>query len=143
MEEVSILTKLYLVFIDSFFAGLILPIRNESLIKAYVLNNTNGLFLACSISFFANVLGLYLNYLIGILFHIFSQKRNSSLTNGKFYVKVKSKFNSFFFIFLILSSYNIVGTFIPLIAGIVKYNYKKTLLLIAIGKLIMLTLLFI
>lgn len=143
MEEVFSTTKLYLIFVDSFFSGLILPIQNESLIKVYILNNSQGIFLACFVSFFAHTLGLYLNYLIGRLFHIFSQKRNSSLTNGKFYVKIKSKFNSFFFIFLILSSYNIVGTFIPLIAGIINYNYKKTLLLISIGKLIMILLFFI
>lgn len=139
-EQVSLIYQLYLIFVDSFLSGLILPVQNEYLVKAFVMNNS-GVFPALLVSFLGSVIGLYINYWIGFYFHYLSVKKNSSLVNGTTYKRMRGAVNNFFFVFLLLSSYNAVGTMLPLIAGIVKYDYKKTLLLIALGKVAMLVLL--
>ena len=118
-------------FIVAFLSGSLLPLGSEALF-VYDINAGFNIYLILLFASVGNTLGAVLNYYLGLKGEKFLIKKgylkDASLE------RAKSRFNKFGAIALLFSSLPIIGDPLTFVAGILEYNFKKFLLLVAISK---------
>ena len=125
-----------MVYLTLFFSALIsatlFPLGSEALL-IYDINEGYNLYLLLLFATLGNVLGSLINYFLGLKGEEFLI-RKKYLKEEKI-EKYKSFFNRYGAFTLLLSWAPIIGDPITFIAGILKYDWKKFLLLVTIAKL--------
>ena len=121
---------IYLFFI-SFLSATLLPLGSEGVLL-YQLSNGLNLYILFLSATFGNSLGSIVNYYLGLKGESFLVRKKivdtKSITNGKKYFNRYGKYS------LLLAWVPIIGDPITFIAGILKYDFKKFILLILISK---------
>jgi len=124
-----------LIYLTLFFSALIsatlFPLGSEALL-IYDIKEGYNLYLLLIFATVGNVLGSVINYYLGLKGEEFLVERNY-LKKEKI-VKYKTFFDKYGGYSLLLSWMPIIGDPITFIAGILKYNIKKFLLLVSIAK---------
>lgn len=124
-----------MIYITLFFSALIsatlFPMGSEALL-IYDITQGHNIYLLLLFATLGNVLGSLINYYLGLKGEEFLEKK-SLLKKDKIekYKKFFDKYGSFS---LLLSWVPIIGDPLTFIAGILKYNWKKFLLLVIIAK---------
>lgn len=124
-----------MVYLTLFFSALIsatlFPLGSEALL-IYDINEGYNLYLLLLFATLGNVLGSVINYFLGLKGEEFLIRKK--YLKEKKIEKYKSFFNKYGAYTLLLSWAPIIGDPITFIAGILKYDLKKFLLLVTIAK---------
>jgi len=121
---------LYL-FINSFISATLFPLGSEALLLYYLSNELNYIYLLIFASI-GNTMGSIMNYWFGIKGEEFLVNKN--MIKEKNIIKYKNYFDKYGAYTLLLSWMPIIGDGFTLIAGSLKYDIKKFIILVFIAK---------
>jgi membrane protein YqaA with SNARE-associated domain len=121
----------FILFCSAFLSATLFPFGSEALF-IYDIKNGYNIYLLLFFATFGNTLGSLVNYFLGKKGEEFLEKK--SLVKSKYITKSKNYFQKYGFLTLFLSWMPIIGDPITFIAGVLKYNFKKFLLIVTIAK---------
>ncbi len=123
----------FFLFVDSFFAALILPPRSEMVVKIMTSLHNFNLYLVFVLSYSASVLGSCANWWIGKYFN-FLRHTDFFIKREKEIAKSQQKWNKFLVWILLFSWLGVIGAPFAVMAGFFQSSFKKFLLLVMLGK---------
>jgi membrane protein YqaA with SNARE-associated domain len=121
----------FILFCSAFLSATLFPFGSEALF-IYDIKNGYNIYLLLFFATFGNTFGSVVNYFLGKKGEEFLEKK--SLVKSKYITKSKNYFQKYGFLTLFLSWMPIIGDPITFIAGVLKYNFKKFLLIVTIAK---------
>jgi len=121
---------LYL-FVNAFISATFFPLGSEALLLYYLSINFSFIYLLF-IASIGNTMGSILNYYFGLKGEEFLVKKN--MINKQNISKYKKYFDKYGSYTLLLSWMPIIGDAFTLIAGMLKYDIKKFVILVFIAK---------
>jgi membrane protein YqaA with SNARE-associated domain len=116
----------------AFISATLFPLGSEALFLYDLNNNYNPYLLLIFVSI-GNILGSILNYYLGLKGEEFLQ--NKRVINANKLSKAKKFFDKYAGYSLLLAWVPIIGDPLTFIAGILKYDIKKFILLVSISKI--------
>ena len=124
---------IYLIlFFSAFISATLFPLGSEALFIYDIKEGYNIYFLVI-VATIGNSLGSLLNYFLGLKGEEYLVEKK--LINEKVILKSKSYFDKYGSISLLFSWLPIIGDPITFVAGILKYDLKKFIVLVVIAKL--------
>ena len=124
---------IYLIlFFSAFISATLFPLGSEALLIYDIKEGYNIYFLVI-VATMGNSLGSLLNYFLGLKGEEYLVEKK--LINEKVILKSKSYFDKYGSISLLFSWLPIIGDPITFVAGILKYDLKKFIVLVVIAKL--------
>ena len=124
---------IYLIlFLSAFISATLFPLGSEALLIYDIKEGYNIYFLVI-VATIGNSLGSILNYFLGLKGEEYLVEKK--LINEKVILKSKSYFDKYGSISLLFSWLPIIGDPITFVAGILKYDLKKFIVLVVIAKL--------
>ncbi len=121
-------------FLASFLAATILPLSSEVVLVFLLLKSVNPIILI-SVATFGNVLGSFVNYLIGSFGSIFVIRKILKISEDDF-SKAMQRFKRHGVYSLFFAWVPIVGDPLTVVAGVLKINILLFFVLVTSGKLI-------
>ena len=121
-----------ILFVSAFISATLFPLGSEALLIYDIKEGYNMYFLVI-IATIGNSLGSLLNYFLGLKGEEYLVEKK--LINEKVILKSKSYFDKYGSISLLFSWLPIIGDPITFVAGILKYDLKKFIVLVVIAKL--------
>jgi membrane protein YqaA with SNARE-associated domain len=124
---------IYLIlFISAFVSATLFPLGSEALL-IYDIKEGYNIYLLVFVATIGNSLGSLLNYFLGLKGEEYLVEKK--LLNEKMIIKSKVYFDKYGSVCLLFSWLPIIGDPITFVAGILKYNLKKFIVLVVIAKL--------
>jgi len=120
-------------FFDSFFSALILPPRSEMVVHLMAIFSGYNLHLIFILAFIGSCLGSCVDWWIGKYFQ-FVKKTEFLKNKEKELLEAERKWNKFLVYILLLSWVSVIGNPFAVLAGFLKTDLKKFLILVVIGK---------
>ncbi len=120
-----------ILFVSAFISATLFPLGSEALLIYDVKEGYNIYFLL----FFAtigNSLGSILNYFLGLKGEEYLVEKK--ILNEKMILKLKTYFDKYGFVCLLFSWLPIIGDPLTFVAGILKYDLKKFIIIVTIAK---------
>ena len=121
-------------FFASFLAATILPLSSEVVLVFLLLKSINPIILI-SVATFGNVLGSFVNYLIGAWGSALIIKKFLKISEDDF-LKAKQRFKKYGVYSLFFAWVPIIGDPLTVVAGVLKINILLFIALVTSGKLI-------
>lgn len=118
-------------FFISFVSATLFPMGSEALL-VYNLNEKYNIFLLLLFATFGNVLGSCVNYYLGFKGEEYLERKN--LLKKEKIQKYKNLYGKYGAYSLLMSWAPIIGDPLTFIAGVLKYSFKKFLLLVFLAK---------
>ena len=122
-------------FFDSLISSVILPIRTETAVHVMSISGLYNNYLIFIIVSISSILGSIINWEIGQKL-IFLQKTKILIKYKTQIEEAEIKWNKYVIWMLLFSSLKILGNPLSLLAGFLRSNFKKFLVIIVIGKVI-------
>ena len=123
---------IYLIlFFSAFISATLFPFGSEALF-IYDINEGYNIYLLLFFATIGNSLGSIFNYFLGLKGEEYLI--NKKLLNEKYILKAKSYFDKYGAWSILFSWLPIIGDSITFVAGILKYDFKKFLILVIIAK---------
>ena len=124
---------IYLIlFLSAFISATLFPLGSEALLIYDIKEGYNIYFLVI-VATIGNSLGSLLNYFLGLKGEEYLVEKK--LINEKMIIKSKFYFDKYGSISLLFSWLPIIGDPVTFVAGILKYDLKKFIVLVVIAKL--------
>ena len=124
---------IYLVlFASALISATLFPLGSEALL-IYDIKEGYNLYLLIAVATIGNTLGSVINYFLGLKGEEYLISKN--FLKEKYIIKSKYYFDKYGSISLLFSWLPIIGDPITIVAGILKYDFKKFLVLVFIAKL--------
>jgi membrane protein YqaA with SNARE-associated domain len=124
---------IYLVlFFSALISATLFPLGSEALL-IYDIKEGYNIYLLIAVATFGNTLGSVINYFLGLKGEEYLISKN--FLKEKNIIKSKYYFDKYGSISLLFSWLPIIGDPITFVAGILKYDFKKFLVLVFIAKL--------
>ena len=124
---------IYLIlFISAFISATLFPLGSEALL-IYDIKEGYNIYFLVFVATIGNSLGSLLNYFLGLKGEEYLVEKK--LLNEKMIIKSKVYFDKYGSVCLLFSWLPIIGDPITFVAGILKYNLKKFIVLVIIAKL--------
>jgi membrane protein YqaA with SNARE-associated domain len=124
---------IYLVlFFSALISATLFPLGSEALL-IYDIKEGYNIYLLIAVATFGNTLGSVINYFLGLKGEEYLISKN--FLKEKYIIKSKYYFDKYGSISLLFSWLPIIGDPITFVAGILKYDFKKFLVLVFIAKL--------
>ena len=124
---------IYLVlFASALISATLFPLGSEALL-IYDIKEGYNLYLLIAVATIGNTLGSVINYFLGLKGEEYLISKN--FLKEKYIIKSKYYFDKYGSISLLFSWLPIIGDPITFVAGILKYDFKKFLVLVFIAKL--------
>ena len=120
-----------ILFITSLISATLFPLGSEALL-IYDITQGHNIYLLLFFATFGNSLGSVINYFLGLKGEEYLI--NKKLLNEKYISKTKTYFDKYGFWSILFSWLPIIGDSITFVAGILKYDFKKFLILVIIAK---------
>jgi membrane protein YqaA with SNARE-associated domain len=121
-------------FLASFLAATILPLSSEVVLSFLLLKGLNPLILV-GIATFGNVLGAFINYIIGCWGSIYLTQKILRISEKEF-AKAKQRFKKHGVFSLFFAWVPVIGDPLTVVAGVLKVNIYLFLILVTSGKMI-------
>ena len=121
-------------FLSSFLAATILPVSSEIVLAFLLLNNSNPVVLI-SVATFGNVLGSFVNYVLGFYGSESVIKPFFNISDDKF-IRAKQRFKKYGTYSLLIAWVPVIGDPLTFIAGALKINILVFFIMVTSGKLI-------
>ena len=118
-------------FITALISATLFPLGSEALL-IYDITQGHNIYLLLFFATFGNSLGSVINYFLGLKGEEYLI--NKKLLNEKYISKTKTYFDKYGFWSILFSWLPIIGDPITFIAGILKYDFRKFLILVIIAK---------
>ena len=118
-------------FITAFISATLFPLGSEALL-IYDIMQGHNIYLLLFFATFGNSLGSVINYFLGLKGEEYLI--NKKLLNEKYISKTKTYFDKYGFWSILFSWLPIIGDPITFVAGILKYDFRKFLILVIIAK---------
>lgn len=118
-------------FITALISATLFPLGSEALL-IYDITQGHNIYLLLFFATFGNSLGSVINYFLGLKGEEYLI--NKKLLNEKYISKTKTYFDKYGFWSILFSWLPIIGDSITFVAGILKYDFKKFLILVIIAK---------
>lgn len=122
-----------ILFVSAFISATLFPLGSEALLIYNIKENYN-IYLLLFFATTGNVLGSVLNYYLGLKGELYCERKK--YLKKETINKYKSIFDKYGSYTLLLSWMPLIGDPLTFIAGILKYNFKKFLVLVFIAKFI-------
>lgn len=120
-----------ILFISSFISATLFPLGSEALL-IYDVKEGYNIYLLLFFATLGNSLGSVINYFLGLKGEEFLINKN--LLSEKYILKAKYYFDKYGSLSILFSWLPIIGDPITFIAGVLKYDFKKFLVLVVIAK---------
>ena len=120
-----------ILFITAFISATLFPLGSEALL-IYDITQGYNIYLLLFSATFGNSLGSVVNYFLGLKGEEYLI--NKKLLNEKYILKAKSYFDKYGAWSILFSWLPIIGDPITFVAGILKYDFKKFLILVVVAK---------
>lgn len=126
--------SLSIVFISAFGAATLLPLQSEAVLVASLIKQQHPVWLLIFIASLGNILGSCVNWYLGLKVEQFKDKKWFPVSE-KNLLKAEMTYQKYGYWSLLLSWVPIIGDPITLIAGLLKENFARFLLLVSIAKI--------
>jgi membrane protein YqaA with SNARE-associated domain len=120
-----------ILFISAFISATLFPLGSEALLIYDIKEGYNIYFLVI-IATIGNSLGSILNYFLGLKGEEYLVEKK--ILNEKMILKLKTYFDKYGFVCLLFSWLPIIGDPLTFVAGILKYDLKKFIIIVTIAK---------
>lgn len=122
-----------LLFISAFGAATLLPLQSEAVLMTLLVQGLSSPFYLILVATVGNVLGSCVNWWLGMKIEHFKDKKWFPVSEQRL-VQAQQIYHKYGFYSLLLSWTPIVGDPITLIAGLMKENFWRFLLIVTIAK---------
>ena len=119
-------TYLFL-FTNSLFAGIIFPLRSETVYNVLVIFGEYNLFIITAIALTASLIAFLINYYLGVILKRIFKKKRAKIS--------QKKLAKYFLPFLLLSWLDFFGAVMCILAGFLRIKLKIFLALTSFAKL--------
>ena len=121
----------FILFSTAFISATLFPLGSEALL-IYDITQGHNIYLLLFFATLGNSLGSVVNYFLGLKGEEYLI--NKKLLNEKYIIKAKTYFDKYGAWSILFSWLPIIGDPITFVAGILKYDFKKFLILVVVAK---------
>ena len=121
----------FILFSTAFISATLFPLGSEALL-IYDITQGHNIYLLLFFATFGNSLGSVVNYFLGLKGEEYLI--NKKLLNDKYIIKAKIYFDKYGAWSILFSWLPIIGDSITFVAGVLKYDFKKFLILVVVAK---------
>jgi len=122
-----------ILFISAFGAATLLPLQSEAVLIGFLLQAKDSAYVLLVVATIGNVLGSCVNWYLGLKIEQFKDKKWFPVSE-KNMRKAENIYQKYGFWSLLLSWTPVIGDPITLIAGLMKENFWRFLLIVSIAK---------
>ena len=122
-----------LLFISAFGAATLLPLQSEAVLITLLIQGLSNLFYLILVATIGNVLGSCVNWWLGLKIEHFKAKKWFPVSEQRL-VQAQQIYHRYGYYSLLLSWTPVIGDPITLIAGLMKENFWRFLLMVIIAK---------
>ncbi len=123
----------FLLFVSAFGAATLLPLQSEAVLLALLAEGSQSIFWLIVVASLGNVLGSCVNWYLGFKIEQYKSKKWFPISESKM-LQAQKIYHKYGFWSLLLSWMPIIGDPITLIAGILKENFVRFLVIVTIAK---------
>ncbi|KXO81777.1 hypothetical protein AYL20_14555 [Acinetobacter venetianus] len=123
----------WLLFISAFGAATLLPLQSEAVLMALLVKGLANPIYLLIVATLGNVLGSCVNWWLGLKIEHFKDKKWFPVSEQRL-VQAQQIYHKYGFYSLLLSWTPLIGDPITLIAGLMKENFWRFLLIVTIAK---------
>ena len=120
-----------ILFVSAFISATLFPLGSEALF-IYDINEGYNIYLLLFFATIGNSLGSIFNYFLGLKGEEYLIRKK--LLSEKMILKLKNYFDKYGFYCLLFSWLPIIGDPLTFVAGILKYDLKKFIIIVTIAK---------
>jgi membrane protein YqaA with SNARE-associated domain len=124
---------LYLLFISAFGAATLLPLQSEAVLLGAFVQGEYAALILIAIASLGNILGSCVNWWLGLKIERYKNKKWFPVSEAKM-LQAQGIYQKYGYWSLLLSWTPIIGDPITLIAGLLKENFWRFLLLVSVAK---------
>lgn len=126
--------SLFLLFLSAFSAATLLPLQSEAVLLGLLVQNKQHAVLLIAVASLGNILGSCVNWYLGLKIEHYKNKKWFPVSADKM-LKAQKTYQKYGYWSLLLSWVPIIGDPITLIAGLLKENLVRFLLMVSIAKI--------
>ena len=126
--------SLFLLFLSAFGAATLLPLQSEALLLGLLVQGKQHTVLLIAVASLGNILGSCVNWYLGLKIEHYKNKKWFPVSADKM-LKAQATYQKYGYWSLLLSWVPIIGDPITLIAGLLKENLVRFLLMVSIAKI--------
>ena len=122
-----------LLFLSAFGAATLLPLQSEAVLLGLLANGSYSAGLLIAVASIGNILGSCVNWYLGFKIEHYKHKKWFPVSEQKM-LQAQKIYQKYGFWSLLLSWMPIIGDPITLIAGLLKENFLRCLLMVCVAK---------
>jgi len=126
--------SLFFLFIAAFGAATLLPLQSEAVLVGLLINGHYAPFILIAVASLGNILGSCVNWWLGLKIEHYKNKRWFPISQKKM-LQAQKIYQKYGYWSLLLSWAPIIGDPITLIAGLLKENLTRFLLIVSLAKI--------
>lgn len=123
----------FLLFLSAFGAATLLPLQSEAVLMTLLVQELSSPFYLILVTTVGNVLGSCVNWWLGLKIEHFKNKKWFPVSEQRL-LQAQQIYHKYGFYSLLLSWTPVIGDPITLIAGLMKENFWRFLLIVTIAK---------
>ena len=128
------MTALLLLFLSAFGAATLLPLQSEAVLLGLLMQGSHTAGMLIAAASLGNILGSCVNWWLGLKIEHYKDKKWFPVSAGKMQ-QAQGIYRKYGFWSLLLSWVPVIGDPITLIAGLLKENFPRFLLMVSIAKI--------
>lgn len=125
---------LWLLFLSAFGAATLLPLQSEAVLLGLLANGQQSALALIAAASIGNILGSCVNWWLGLKIEHYKNKRWFPVSEAKM-LQAQGMYQKYGYWSLLLSWAPMIGDPITLIAGLLKENFWRFLMLVSIAKI--------
>lgn len=126
--------SLFFLFISAFGAATLLPLQSEAVLIGLLFQNEHAAWGLIAVASLGNILGSCVNWYLGIQVEKYKHKKWFPVSEQNMQ-KAQKTYQKYGYWSLLLSWVPIIGDPITLIAGLLKENFARFMLIVSIAKI--------
>jgi len=123
----------FLLFVSALGAATLLPLQSEAVLLALLAEGSQSIFWLIVIASLGNVLGSCVNWYLGLKIEQYKNKKWFPISESKM-LQAQNIYQKYGFWSLLLSWVPVIGDPITLIAGLLKENFVRFLVIVTMAK---------
>jgi len=125
---------LLILFLSAFGAATLLPLQSEAVLLGLLVNSSYSAFTLISVASVGNILGSCVNWYLGLRIEQYKGRKWFPVSEQQMQ-KAQRSYQKYGYWSLLLSWVPMIGDPITLIAGLLKENFARFLLIVSIAKI--------
>lgn len=123
-----------LLFLSAFGAATLLPLQSEAVLLGLLIQEQHSVMALTAVASLGNILGSCVNWWLGLRIEQYNDKRWFPVSESKLQ-QAQQIYQKYGFWSLLLSWVPVIGDPITLIAGLMKENFARFLLMVSVAKI--------